>query len=126
MGICNSKGASKKNIEHAVSLPLEYEDSQFTVDLFNALRIYTTSKRTIINSIKIYRDINISTQYYLKLIYPSEYHMQYNQVGEILFIEFSLQPMDIHIWAKPSYMAREIIIRKSMKKIRLLVSSNIY
>jgi len=126
MGICNSKGASKKNIKQAVSLPLEYEDSQFTVDLLNALRIYTTSKRIIINSIKIYRDINISTQYYLKLIYPSEYHMQYNQVGEILFIEFSLQPMDIHVWAQPSYMTREIPIRKSMKKIRLLVSSNIY
>ncbi len=127
MGICNSKQVNKIHNPSEITIPLEYEDRTFTVNLNRALQISTTSKRTIIKSINIYKDANIKmNKYYLKIIYPSEYYMQYAQEGEILFIEFRLQPMDIHIWAEPSFMTRGIPIRKSVKKIRLLTASNIY
>lgn len=126
MGICHSNEVIQNNIPNDITIPLEYDDKTFTVDLIHTLRINTLSKRTIINSIKIYRDANEFNKYYFKIIYPSEYHIQYNQAGEILFIEIRLQPMDAQLWAQPSFMTREIVLRKSMKKIRLLVSSDIY
>jgi len=116
-------GSNKSKINYPI-ITLEYEINSFNVEMIQARKIMTPSKRIILNSIKIHRDAKISDKYHLRIIYPAEYHIQYNQVGDILFMEVRMQPIDIvgYAWAEPLFMTREIPIKKSMKRIRLLVS----
>lgn len=120
---------AKKSKINYPTIILEYETKTFSVELIQAKKICTLSKKIIFNSIKIHRDAKIHDKYYLRIIYPSEYHIQYNQVGEILFVEVRMQPVDImgcQTWAEPTFMTREIPMKKTMKRIRLIVSSDIY